>query len=658
MSQARIAKIIRRCLRIVLCSCLLCAASPNSQGQSPYGRRTPEVEQVLRDYDRRQFERKWNEYSRPRAPQPTRASQPTSNTVPQSGSAYPSPAPGVGARYSDELLKNSAPVSSGSSSASEESGSFYDFSPSPTLYTLGLDTAAPEKARLALEYFQGTTRARDQVSALTLARELSERNDRYGELLLGLAYRDGIGVPRDPRMSSEWIERAARQNLPIAELILGELHMAGYGTTRDTSLALRSFQAAADAGYPLAQLRTAQMYYWGEGAETDTAKALTYANRARVSIPEADFYYAVLLLTASNRSAIDRATIASSLRRAAQSGNPLAGTMYGECLFLGFGTTKDYAAAVPWIRKGVELGLPFAIQLLGESYDYGLGVAPDAQKAIELYQRAARLQDSYAMVSLGKVFADGRGVPTNTATAVLYFRRAAEAGNSGGAFNLAGAYLYGKGVQQDTNEGIRWMRQAATSNSTAQYYLGLFYGGGSFVPKDDTQSALWLLKAAQNDHPDAQYMLARAYEFGTGVEKNWDTAFHWYSQAAENGSTDAQSSVCEFYRAGAAGADWKTAGPIPALQSGANSRQPACLYIQALRTLNGYEGPKDPVRAVEILRRSAEANYHWAEWDLANAYWKGIGVPVDEKQLAYWAQRAADHGNPNAIKLLKEIGVR
>jgi TPR repeat protein len=319
-------------------------------------------------------------------------------------------------------------------------------------------------------------------------------------------------------------------------------------------------------------------------------------------------------------------------------------------------------AAVPWIRSGADEGVPFAIELLGEIYDFGDGVQADPAQAKKFYERAAQLLDTTAMVMLGNMYAAGRGVTANPSTAVSWYRLAVGAGNdaggAAGALNLGAAYLYGQGVTKDVQEGMKWVLKAAESNRMAQHLLGLYYADGDFVPKDDVQAAFWWSKASAQDDADSQFLLARAYEYAKGVQLDWGKAFYWYSRAAENGVAEASGSVCEFYRISTAGVDWRTPEATSVLQVGADRKQPSCVFLQAMRLMNGIQGPRDPERAVGLLRLSAQSNYNRAELELANAYWKGVGVQPDVTQFRYWLERAADHGNSSAIQELKDAGLR
>ncbi len=656
-------------LSVSLCSvgaqrCSAQAFKPDTETRLQLIQQRSELQMYQYKYEQAQWDKKWKSYEQPssqgfRRPQSVE-SVPRVGTAPDQTTA--------GREYSDVLLEKSATqVTTKANSPTpglptDTVVPSEELSPSPSLRRMKIDAAASEQAQIALKYFNGEGLPRNEERGFAQAKKAAENGDSYAALLLGLAYRDGIGVTRSPEKSFPWIELAARKDLPTAQVLLAEDYLFGAGTARNPTLALGYFQKAAQAGDPLAQLRAAQMFYLGAGTTRDTAKALDYAESARATLPEADYYVALILHGKPDLSKRDFELIASSFRRAGEAGHPLAGLMYGVCLHSGVGVAKDYVAAIPWIRSGAEQGVPFAIELLGEIYDFGDGVQADPAQAKKFYERAAQLLDTNAMVLLGNMYAAGRGVTANPSTAVSWYRLAVGAGNgaggAAGALNLGTAYLYGKGVTKDVQEGMKWVLKAADSNRMAQYFLGLYYTNGDFVPKDDVQAAFWWSKAAAQGHADSQFFLARAYEYAKGVQLDWGKAFYWYSRAAENGVPEASGSVCEFYRLTTEGVDWRSPEATSVLQVGADRKQPSCLYLQALRFVNGIQGPQDPVRAVELLRLAAQSNYNRAEFDLANAYWKGIGVQPDKTQFRYWLERAADHGNTSAIQLLKEAGLR
>lgn len=58
-------------------------------------------------------------------------------------------------------------------------------------------------------------------------------------------------------------------------------------------------------------------------------------------------------------------------------------------------------------------------------------------------------------------------------------------------------------------------------------------------------------------------------------------------------------------------------------------------------------------KGIALIRRSAEQGYTDAQYNLGRAYWLGDGVSEDKPQAVYWWSKAAEHGNADAIELLK-----
>ena len=81
-----------------------------------------------------------------------------------------------------------------------------------------------------------------EIAAITNA---AERGNQGAQLLLGLSYREGRGVPRDARKAFYWIDRSAREHQPYSQFVLGQMYAAGEGTARDTKQALDWWQKSA-----------------------------------------------------------------------------------------------------------------------------------------------------------------------------------------------------------------------------------------------------------------------------------------------------------------------------------------------------------------------------------------------------------------------------
>ena len=55
----------------------------------------------------------------------------------------------------------------------------------------------------------------------------AERGLPHAQLLLGLMYKQGEGVPKDDKEAEKWIRKAADQGLGLAQSILAELEQQG-----------------------------------------------------------------------------------------------------------------------------------------------------------------------------------------------------------------------------------------------------------------------------------------------------------------------------------------------------------------------------------------------------------------------------------------------
>src|SRR5580700_10421648 len=63
----------------------------------------------------------------------------------------------------------------------------------------------------------------------------------------------------------------------------------------------------------------------------------------------------------------------------------------------------------------------------------------------------------------------------------------------------------------------------------------------------------------------------------------------------------------------------------------------------------------DYSQAFNLLMGLAEKNNAQAQYTIGYMYFYGLGVQKNTEQAKYWIKKAADNGNPNAIRAL-EIG--
>lgn len=80
---------------------------------------------------------------------------------------------------------------------------------------------------------------------------------------------------------------------------------------------------------------------------------------------------------------------------------------------------------------------------------------------------------------------------------------------------------------------------AEQGDASAQYNLGMMYGGGQGVVQDYKQATIWIEKAATQGNADAQYMLSVLYDDGVGVTKDHKQATLWREKAMAQGHVNA-----------------------------------------------------------------------------------------------------------------------
>ncbi|MDR3263700.1 MAG: hypothetical protein LBT30_05255 [Clostridiales bacterium] len=247
-------------------------------------------------------------------------------------------------------------------------------------------------------------------------------------------------------------------------------------------------------------------------------------------------------------------------------------------------------------------------EIFGNGYD-----GEDLDKIVNLYKKPADEGDAYAQLVWGVVNEKGLGIPQDYVQAAYWYATSAEGNNSDGQNNLGVLYEKGLGVTQDYDKSAGLYRSAAAKgNANAQYNLGRAYYNGWGVPQDYERAAEWYKKSADQGNAKAQNNLADCCEKGLGVEKDTVLAERLRKRAGEKDPIFANEHII-CYEAAA------------------------------------YPDNDDVFsRAYETYSKPAEEGNADAQLILGVANEKGLGVPKDAGQAAYWYAKAAKQGNPDA----------
>ena len=125
---------------------------------------------------------------------------------------------------------------------------------------------------LATEYISGERVKQDHSKAYSLIRDAAEKNNRYGQLMLGFCYEDGIGVEKNLGESFGWFNRSAEQGNVLAQYKMSQFYEQGIVVERDLNKAFEWTSKSAQH-YPVAKLSLAKYYFNGWGTEPDRTKA-------------------------------------------------------------------------------------------------------------------------------------------------------------------------------------------------------------------------------------------------------------------------------------------------------------------------------------------------------------------------------------------------
>jgi TPR repeat protein len=95
--------------------------------------------------------------------------------------------------------------------------------------------------------------------ALRSGQALAEKGDAQAQALLGRAYYEGVGLPRNYNWALHWLEKAVAQGNAEAMFFLGLMHEHGRGVPQSLTRALDLFDRAAALGQRYAKVEATGM---------------------------------------------------------------------------------------------------------------------------------------------------------------------------------------------------------------------------------------------------------------------------------------------------------------------------------------------------------------------------------------------------------------
>ncbi len=255
------------------------------------------------------------------------------------------------------------------------------------------------------------------VANLPIA-ELQKRahaGDAASQNELGVRYRLGTDVDKDPAKAIPWFAGAARQGYAKAYFNLGAAYYNGDGVNVDDEEACVWFTLAADAGDQR-----------GEEAIARTRQEFTSPRMTRCELLTATAYQT------GERSKQDYSKAMQWYLKAANAKDGLACERVAYLYDRGLGVPANQEESLKWLKRAADLGYVAAIYELGYMYDKGMGVPQDVAKAKKTYELAAAGGQVEALMALGEMYEQGRGVKQDRQEALSYYLIAADFGNRDG----------------------------------------------------------------------------------------------------------------------------------------------------------------------------------------------------------------------------------
>ncbi len=284
--------------------------------------------------------------------------------------------------------------------------------------------------------------AKTQPTTQTPARQLAERlkqaktADPAIQFQLGLDYRNGIGMQRDPAQAYKWIRQAALGNLTEAQYTVGLMDAAGEGTPRKLSDAADWFRKASKQGHLKATILLADMSRDGTGTAVDLIQA---ARLYRIAAERNDMHSIIALANAYLRGeGVPKSPndAANWLRRGAWLGN--ADARYRLALVLldgdpatkpGHRPSRNGLEAAFWLQTAADQGYAPAQYSLGMAYYGGIAMPLDRYKAMELINQAADQTYAPALRQLSFFYRTGRFTTKDPLRALMYLELAEQFGD-------------------------------------------------------------------------------------------------------------------------------------------------------------------------------------------------------------------------------------
>lgn len=329
------------------------------------------------------------------------------------------------------------------------------------------------------------------------------------------------------------------------------------------------------------------------------------------------------------------------------------------------GILWDFKEARVLFLSEAKSGNPLAMYDLGRMCADGLGCEADAEEAWQWYEKAldgfysAEEENpwKYTEYRIGKMYAAGLGTEQDYEQAADWLTQSAKQKYKYAQYSLAGLYYQGKGVELDHERAFSLYASAANQGFPyASFELGKMLRDGIGCRANSARSEQCFQEAftgftsleSQSHDDKLQYRLGWMFINGVGTEKNIPLAKEYLEKSAGVGNLFAGYQLARLILSEDSASPEDVKKALDYLRRAAEAENPYAAYFLGKLYQEGWHVPKDIPEAVRLFRLSAEQGSEFAAYRLGKLYLSGDGMLKDVEEALCWLRFAADKKNQYA----------
>jgi TPR repeat protein len=239
-------------------------------------------------------------------------------------------------------------------------------------------------------------------------------------------------------------------------------------------------------------------------------------------------------------------------------------------------------------------------------------------------------------------------------------KQATEGNDPVAQYTLGVMLYYGKSVERDVFKAEKYITMAAKNDyAPAQTQMGYIHADKN----GHTLALEWFNKAAAQNEPWANFRLAQYYEQGINVFKNYEKARKYYEVAADADIMNAVLKLGTYYQYGI-GVEKDVETAIAYYEYAADKGSEdfklhvSLLLVNLLSELANNPESQEVHTKEKIFKwrlKAAEMGDLDSIVTTAEAYFEGIGTPVDYEKSIAWYKKATEHGHLISMVKLGQI---